>query len=880
MLRQLPYPFSHYISFASDVDGQEPWRGAAIHKIINQEIGLPLSDSLWVQAGGVKRQTFLKRFEKIIENGLVFLGFKQFNRHPSALFTVSEHLNQSPSNVENHPIYGLLLREWHRGNIDHLHSWQQDYCFQIVNRFDPPVSLNTSKIRFEVPPVNKALKQLVYGHLRIYFSEPPPTDLKIELKDRYENRVSVGQKRINAGRKVQFQSDDVYIVEILFDLVVNTRSVCTGISKKFNLAELKWIELSSSLYDKKSVATITKLERDNFSRLSVLAQLPYLERWNIRPLLLTCHGGLTNAQNFSPSGFLYKTGGKKNSILRDPNVLTKLRSLGDNKSSYAYHADILHRLGVDHIWGYGGSDHLWNEKVPLPEKCYDLFYNLWRTTLLWYDTTTKERFENDLIAQEPILSKINLKKFYYKGKCAGDQGRMIGMLVAAGLALVDEGKPVTHFWYTHFSSGSLFDKIFSIRPLKSSVVESLRKLANYHYNFDGSIEESKRIWVTPAGVLTRYRVVRSQIEKHIQINQEESKVIIVPWRDPVTNRMVPDPNAGTRDLHGITIYVPKAQIAKLFINKRETPFFTRNPQDATGIESVTIVDNNTPTVILDQTHPDSIGVLQVHKAIFKHNQGARKSSLHGGAYASMQVIEKGEVSVSMRPGGLYFWNITHIHFTYRKGSIDTLSEKRMFMEFILEDGQKIAIEEGREGRIPPRDSGSGWWIPNETNKNDWIYHTLPVAGMMWQTSNLSERSKQTRPPLPIGRITEIKIGLSESAVGDWLDIDGFMALRPSANGEASDASKVVAGRVISKAGIPVSGIMVQAVNSEQKIISTKTDLHGYYFFPNIPRHEKLAIAAVIGDARFVPLSGKVIDIRKNEVEIDITISTSKIYSDE
>src|SRR4051812_10624643 len=43
-IRLLPYPYAHVVSFASDVDAQRPWHGAAIHRIFNEDLGLTISD--------------------------------------------------------------------------------------------------------------------------------------------------------------------------------------------------------------------------------------------------------------------------------------------------------------------------------------------------------------------------------------------------------------------------------------------------------------------------------------------------------------------------------------------------------------------------------------------------------------------------------------------------------------------------------------------------------------------------------------------------------------------------------------------------------------------------------------------------------------------
>src|SRR3954471_8503746 len=84
-LRALPYPHSHVITFVSDADEQAPWYAASLHRLLNEKLGLPVSDSLWVHGSS---------------SGSSFLF-----RGPGAL-------NREPSGIDNHATYALLLRQW------------------------------------------------------------------------------------------------------------------------------------------------------------------------------------------------------------------------------------------------------------------------------------------------------------------------------------------------------------------------------------------------------------------------------------------------------------------------------------------------------------------------------------------------------------------------------------------------------------------------------------------------------------------------------------------------------------------------------------------------------------------------------------------------
>src|SRR5215470_12406743 len=125
VVRPMPYPFSHLLTIASDVDLQTPWQGNAVHRVINREIGLPMSDSVWVQVADPTGSSF-------------FSGYTTLNRNPSK--------------VDDLPIFALLLRQWHRGEIDTFHSWQGDDIFALRNLITPAARLASASTRIALLP--------------------------------------------------------------------------------------------------------------------------------------------------------------------------------------------------------------------------------------------------------------------------------------------------------------------------------------------------------------------------------------------------------------------------------------------------------------------------------------------------------------------------------------------------------------------------------------------------------------------------------------------------------------------------------------------------------------------------------------------------------
>ncbi len=819
-LRRWPYPFAHMITFASDVDGQSPWLGAAIHHKINHCLGLPVSDSVWVQVGNLPCKGA-----------------------PSAFFTVQTELNRAPSGVDGHPAHGLLLRQWHRGNIDHLHSWQQDYGVHLVDRPRPAVPLSSGEVKLELdPPADEIRQHMTVTQLRLVFDRPPPRDLSLGLRDSNGTTIAVATEELHFSNSVGVGRQN-YFAELW-------RPPATAGSRgRFDLTGLTRLVLKAD-----EASAPVRIERDNFSRRTVKAQAAWLKKHNIRPAVTTSHGGHTQAQNFSPPGFVLT---RAEPLFRLPQVKAELRSLADDKDAHAYHADLLHDLGVKHVWLYGGSKTFWHATAPPPRALDDFFYELSRSHLVTYLNHTREAFKAEVLRVEPLLGRIDLDALYCPEEGGRDQGVMLGLLIAAGLVRVAAGHPVDQLWYTHFASGDPDWPRTAQIPLKPSALEWLRRLAAHYYNVDGAVAQAHRVWVPPAGVAAQYRLIHAQIAAQVMVG-DDSRVTIRSWTDPVTGRVLPEVNAGTRDLHGITVYVPAAAQARVFIDGREIRFFTRNGPDDTGRESITLVDDNTPTVVWDKIPLAALGSIRL--------TGVAPADAAGEPCLAMQVIQPGLARVDLRPFDLHFWNITHFFWEYRKSTRQ--ANARLFVEFTTRAGHRFVIAEG-QGDKPPRDGQGGWWVPPEATSNRVAAHTLALADMLWAVQSGAEANDL---PLPLGRIDHIAVGLENAAKGDRFELGTLLALRPSSNGESATGGKLVAGRVIRKAGEPAGGREVRARTQDGRTLTTISDEHGYYFFYDIAKGDILAITVAENGKTFRPKGGLFVDVRKNEAEIDIVLA--------
>lgn len=852
-VRVLPYPFANVVSFASDVDAQRPWHGAAIHRVFNEELGLTISDSLWPQGDSL---------------------------NASSLFLGPGRLNRRNSGVGTEPTFALLIRQWHRGNIDHFHSWQEDSPFEIRNEIDPPLPLSEVRTSQKIPDVYAGISSQMSQNVRLYFSAQPPADLTVVLREKSGKSMAFGPGAVGRGKKIQYEvGESGWIIEIIIPAAPYDPSALA--INPMSIDRLDFIAPSCS---GGCAVSLTRVERDHFSRQTVLLETPWLERWNIRPTILTSHGGNTLIQGFGVKGKSTVLPRTPNTFLADPAAVVVREAMADRKESHAYHADILKKLSVSGVWAYPNfpakqedvfgppvADQ-WANKMPLLTSSFDGFYNLQRTLSATADVdgSNEEKFTSALKIFFPDMPE-NIRRSLYCGKmCNFAQGNALATLVSESLYLIDAGKKIKHLWYTHFGSeyGESTFASSPEEPVTPAVRKSMRKLANYVYNFDGSIGPDRRVWSPPADTWLRYEITQAGIAAHITGVADAASIKITPWEDPVTHNMVPDLKAGTRDLHGLTVYVDHPEHASVSVGDRAVDTFTTNPADETGRQSITIVDNNTPTAIVGR-----VGLLD--RGTVESRSGKFTDATQDKNFISLEANQSGQAEVVFKPWSLDLWNTSHLSLSIRKrfavAGKDDRSKGEVTVELRMEDGGVVAIREAE--RPAERVSGASvWFVPPSEAVDEWKHQTLDVARLVWPRFSPSDQNCR-RPPLPIGRVVEVRILVTGAAAGEIVDISNFRALRPSGTGEAPDGGKLVAGRVTRDGMSPLPLVPVRAISSSGKIVNTTTDEDGYYFFYGRRRGEQLAIQAHFEKSACYPLQGRKIEIYKNEAEVDIQSSS-------
>jgi hypothetical protein len=846
VIRPLPYPFHHVVSFSDDTDELKPWHEMALHRVFNEEMGLPISDAIWPHGSD----------------------------RLSTLFLGPNVPNRTPSGVDDQPTFALLLREWHRGNIDQFHGWNEDSTYQLRNDLSPALKLSSPSVVLPIPETDPAIVDEQRQNIRVYFSGELPTDLTIRLHDSLGQSLTFDEADIQKALRVQVKAA---ATDRFADFLI-PRKPKSPQTLALNLGRLTDIEFKAPSCANGCALAITKIIRDDFSRQTVLGEAPDLAKWNIRPTLLTSHGGNTLNQDFGVAGRVLEVPRTPGTLFANASVVVRREPQATNQTSHAYHADILKTLGIDGVWAYfpeRKSDYFGPLSINAGDpprsmtSSFEGFYNIPRTNPGEFDRSSPEAFAKDIEKLLPFLSYNERLDLYCGVNCDSAQGDALALLIATSVEKITHGETVEHFWYTHFGSrGSKYDHTIE-EPLTPVTKKWLTKLVNLVYNFDGTVPERQRVWSPPASTWVRYQMMQSHIAEHLHVSADGHVITIDPWKDPVTGRILPDPRAGSRDLHGLTLYVSDPAKARVFIADRELTTFTRNKADLTGRASITLVDDHAPTAMIDRVSLRDKGTVSEESGTISENTIA---PTNGEPYGVMSLTadQSGNAEMIFQPSGLALWNTSHIGFQIRKLAASTgrfSSNGVVEIDFLMKNGDTISINEATspDSAFLP---SSQWAIPPLSADGQWRHETLATTELDWPDHYFGKQSNR-RPPLPLGQVRAIRIALSDAAPFTKLEIANLRALRADPNGEADDGSHVLFGRVTENGRKGLAGIKIKAATQKQGTLKAVTDQDGYFTISNIADGEIVSIKAQIDGRLCAPERGRRIEILKNEAELDI-----------
>jgi hypothetical protein len=412
-------------------------------------------------------------------------------------------------------------------------------------------------------------------------------------------------------------------------------------------------------------------------------------------------------------------------------------------------------------------------------------------------------------------------------------------------------------WYNHFGTvrDARPEAIDRDAPFLPASMRAFQHLAAAQY---GTASEHDRVWAPAIGTLVRFKIAMKHASDHIDVDPGGT-VRVRPWLDPITGATVPEEGAGTRDLHGLTIYVPAAEQARVFVADREIESFTRNPRDATGRESVTLVDDSAVTPLLDRVPLSAGGEVHIEHGRLtelEHPADAAETS----AAMTLRAEQAGTVALHWRPRDCHLWNTTHLALRWRLKTTNG-SQARFLCRLHMQRGYAIAVAEHERDVV----DDDAHWIVRGDGGGAWTHMWLALDQLKFLREPTDEAVDL---PLPRGRVAALTIAVIEASNGDFLEVDRLWALRPAPGGYPRDGLRLVAGRV--DAGDATNHTTVIARWAETTA-RTSTDELGYYAL-RVPPGRVVELEARTNDGDVLtPIRGRWLDIRKDEAEVDFQL---------
>jgi len=392
--------------------------------------------------------------------------------------------------------------------------------------------------------------------------------------------------------------------------------------------------------------------------------------------------------------------------------------------------------------------------------------------------------------------------------------------------------------YTHWGTNRSTD------PLSPSSLQQLKELQDCYYNLSGQRAPWERVWVAPTcEILLLARALRG-IKENSSYDPATNSVHIRSWLDPVGCQRVPMRGSRCAGLANLTFYVHDADSARVFIDGAEYTCFKRNPADTTGRPSITLVDDNVPTTVIDEVDP-----LQRHGDVVCTKASCyfrRSGAFHRAGCLEVQLDDTAG-SAAWTFADITSANTSHFRFAYRK----TNPASRVTARLAFEGGKEVVATETE------LENAAGWKVPAR-HDSGWHDVVLDYADLTWPKPGAW---------LPRERLQLITFQISNGKPGDSAFFDTVQFLRNSVHPTDPENRVLVAGRVN-----PLKDEVQVILEVDGARHSTKTR-QGYFFFPGLVRKGSIVTVYALpedGGARY-PTMGRSFEANRNEVELLIPL---------
>lgn len=805
-IRMIPFPFSSALAIVSDIDASTRDRYDAYVGALVGEFGLDFGDSTWLSwqyKGRIDRSNALGFFSRYLSVGA---------SEPRKFFNVTRTFNES-------------LAEFHKGNVDHFHSFlargpRVIMLEHIPQGGDGPVEIDLKEFR--------AAGQWNCDDLYVLgvcVVAAPGTEIDVR-------RVSVRDKKEN-----------------LFDDYEETpyASPPNGrLHKLFVRAGRPDVDMPLPHLNRVARITIeldVPAQAANVERVMLISgygeillqRLAFLrERYNVELHLVTEHAG----QHFRNPVRMHKV-----------DALLKRHVAGYKGPIEAYNGRLLDEDG--NIVFSTDSDEPHSFGRVFPDLSSELEFRFvipvpagrslgWNPLELVTPSAT--RAGGGIYWARRVMPHIHAGVDVGNGvQTHSRHDTFVSRLTSAIEGAVAEPGL---FWpiYTHLGGVALQpgdnrdpeedlgddDQSTSSVPSPYFELEPIKALQNSIYNISGDVPSRSRIWFASATVLYDYSLILKSIARHVE-RPDGDTIVIRSWVDAVLGKRLPRSAA---QLYGLTFYVGSAAKAKVVLDGRPIKLLVRNARDETNRASVTIAETDIRYVVFEQLDP--LANLPADTVLQGVGWQWIANRQTGSGFGRLRIAETGKGNGGEKRGTgrltvpLYGWTPTGAQLL----TFSIFIDEGVKFGILLRTRSGGAFYVGDKSMSPsavPNITATYYIHPLYRSAGKWHTITVPFHDLTWATT---ATPGGPMPNHPLASFTILAAGPYESG----LRIGSFAFLRPRTIADRPDsAGKFCLGGVVPsyRPGQTVHA-RKQHAGEDDQTRSVVVDQRGYFCFGSIP----------------------------------------------
>lgn len=820
-LRPLPFPFYNYFTITSDVDGMSWGTASNIHRLVNKQLYLNLSDSTFVD-----------------------------NWYDQKRYRTSDKGTPEPviiNTVDKKHFYEFV--QWYNnGWFDTIHGWGETiFYFDPENRntiitANPSTDAKSRTVSLKrlsgkiVETNGQVPRSLIFeyamvggGDFTVDIVNDTGTPLWRAVPKKFGEPALGGLPGtlFNFSPRADFTVQEIPLEDI-------PSGIFNGDLVRITVNFLPWSKAPENILTIRNVALV------NGTPSRILNVSRMLTKYNLFLPIFTHHeapyygvfGAESRLQMTSESTYW-------------PWIA---ELMGDRPGSPFYWIDLLDIYGVDFILPAHRTGEIYPGGGYTPLDITKLVY-----PFEFLDKKRRYAFNRAIFVPNAPMSFPSLGA----AKKVGNKGDPISWSNALALQI----DTLTATFAAQGSGAALYthwgccEEEFVDGPTKvffsEEIIGALTRLAERHYGWSGKkrIPFGRRLWIPSTIQLLNYSRMIQRAKGNVFFDPVTNVVHVSRWIDPVTQTVFPAYRAPLKQLQGLTVYVRTSESARVFLDGVEVNSFKRNGPDLTGRESITFVDDSTPKTVFDEVdlYQQNGNIISENAFYFFHKRRG-----YSGRRMFEIRLDGSEGAIHWAPAALDSSGATHFRFSYRPEVPGTA----VGVCITMQDGSQYFI-----GDDEVWNKQHLTWRLSRWHHDTWRDVILDFVD--------ADRSKASKFALPRGPVKEVTF-VVKGKKGSGVFFDQIEFLRENAVPDPPDGY-LIAGQISATKGTPAKTPISLSIDGVEHRVAT--DDNGIFFFgKKVPRNAIVQVYAVgPNNDRYFPTIGRYFQVKTNVVDLAISL---------